>query len=127
MTFTKEQKQAYLQGLRNRWRESKALAEADETAKALWNETGGKVSYLSFYFVLQDMRRLGLDGLPYIDCKTFGKWREAGFVVKKGEHSKIDGIVWIGAEPKDEEDEEDRYLFPKVYHLFHETQVEAIK
>ena len=127
MTFTKDQKQAYFQQLRKRWRESKVLAEQDKTAEALWKETGGKVSYLSFYFVLQDMRRLGFKGLPYVNCKTFGKWKEAGFIVKKGEKSHINGIVWIGAELKDEESEEDRFLFPKVYHLFHETQVEAIK
>jgi len=129
MTYTKEQKDAYFKELRARWKSSKELADADQTAKALWQETGGKVSYYSFYFTLMDMRRLGYDGLPYVDCKTFVGWKDTGFLVKKGEKSKISGIVWIHSVTKNEagEEEIDENVYPKVYHLFHRTQVEERK
>jgi len=129
MPYTQEQKNKYFADLRARWFESKKLADNDETAKALYNEVGGQVSYYSFFFTLQTMRALGLDGIPYVDCKTFNKWREAGFKVRKGETSKISGITWIGARSKDEngnEEEDDSWVYPKLYHLFHRTQIEPI-
>ncbi len=126
-TYTKEEKDRYFKDLRARWKESKALAESDQTAKALWRESGGKVSYVSFYMTLTEMRELDLDGLPYIDCKTFGGWRSSGFKVKKGEHSKISGITWLGVKDEDAGmEDEDAFVYPKVYHLFHRTQVEEL-
>lgn len=95
MRYTKQQKQEYFNKLRARWNVSKKLSENDETVKALYREVGLNFSYTSFYFTLMDMRANGYDGIPYIDCKTYKKWEEAGFKVKKGEHSKIDGIVWL--------------------------------
>ena len=130
MGYTKEQKAKYFKELRARWKVSKEMADKDETAKALYREAGGQFSYYSFYFTLMDMRRLGYDGLPYVDCKTFNGWREAGFRVMKGEKSKISGIVWIHPKGKNEKGEEvdvDESVYPKIYHLFHKSQVEAIK
>ena len=124
MTHTKEEKQAYFKNLREEWKKSKELADQDETAKALFRETGGKYSYTGFYFTLQQMRAEKLDGIPYIDAKTFKGWKETGFIVKKGEKSKLSGITWIDAHA-DQEDAE-KLLYPKVYHLFHRTQIEAI-
>ena len=130
MEYTKEQKDKYFKELRTRWQASKELAEKDEVAKALYREAGLKFSYQSFYFTLQDMRRAGFDGLPYVDCKTFKGWRESGFMVKKGEKSRISGIVWIHPVTKNElgeEEEIDESVYPKIYHLFHRSQVEERK
>lgn len=126
MTYSKDQKIKYFQDLRNRWKESKALADNDETAKALYREAGNGMSYWSFYFTLMSMKAQNLEGLPYIDCKTFNGWKDSGFKVTKGEHSKIDGIVWMKTKNKDGEEDEDSLIFPKLYHLFHKTQVEAL-
>lgn len=125
MKYTKEQKTEYFKKLREKWHKSKELAEKDDVAKALFNEVGGDYSYYSFYFTLMDMRALGYDGIPYIDAKTFNGWKQSGFQVKKGEKSRLKGITWLGV---DEDDEgEPKFVFPKEYHLFHKSQVEAIK
>lgn len=134
-TYTKEQKNQYFQSLRNRWKESKILADNDEKTKAIYQEvinttTAGRFSYYSFYFTLLDMQRENLEGLPYIDCKTFKGWVESGYKVKKGEKSKIDGLVWLHPKSKDENGEEvenEDLLYPKLYHLFHKTQVMPIR
>ena len=136
-THTQEEKKAYFQNLRTRWAESKKLATNDETAQALYKEAqastkSGKFSYWSFYFTLQDMKKEGFSGIPYIDCKTFQGWKESGFMVKKGEKSRIDGIVWLqfgsnGSVGNDiDPTEEETHVYPKLYHLFHTSQVESI-
>ena len=84
MKYTKEQKNQYFRELRARWKASKEMADKDEIAKALYQEVGGNFSYYSFYFTLMDMKRLGYDGIPYIDCKNFRGWLDSGFRVKKG-------------------------------------------
>jgi hypothetical protein len=130
MKYTKEQKDQYFKDLRARWKASKEMADKDETAKALYREVGGQFSYYSFYFTLMDMKRLNYDGVPYVDCKTFNGWLDSGFRVKKGEKSRISGIVWIhpmGKNEKGEKVEVDESVYPKVYHLFHKSQVEERK
>ena len=72
------------------------------------------------------MENNGFDGFPYIDCKTYKNWQENGFIVKKGEKSKIDGITWIAPKGKDGEEEDGKGLYPKRYRLFHRSQVEAL-
>jgi len=126
MKYTKEQKQKYFKELRARWKESKALAEKDKLAKALYKEVGGNYSYWSFYFTLMSMRKLKYKGVPYIDCKTYNGWKKAGFKVKKGEKSKLSGITWIGNNPDPDKDNEEKFLYPKMYRLFHKTQVEEL-
>ena len=130
MKYTTEQKNEYFRGLRAKWKESKVMADKDEKAKALFHETGGKFSFISFYMVLKSMQSLGLEGLPYIDCKTFNGWKEVGFKVRKGEKSKLEGIVWLHPITKNElgeEEELDESIYPKIYHLFHKSQIEPIK
>jgi len=130
--YTKEEKVEYFKKLRKEWNKSKELAISDKVTEALFREAGLKgISFTGFYFVLKQMEKLKMKGLPYIDCKTFNGWRENGFKVKKGGKSKIQGITWIG-ENRDEdnietENKESGYLYPKVYHLFHRSQVEALK
>ncbi len=126
MSFTKEEKQKYFKELRTSWKKSKELSENDEVAQALFREAGMNVSYASFYFTLQQMRALKMEGIPYVDCKTFNKWKESGYIVKKGEKSKVNGITWISGKKEDENDEEKK-LYPKVYKLFHKSQVEELE
>ena len=126
--YTAEQKQAYYKALRGKWMTTKLMADKDHYAKTLYEKMNIEVSYYGFYHVYQQMKALGLKGKPYIDCKTYEGWLKSGFKVIKGEKSKIDGIVWMGfKEEKDEEvngDVEPLFLLPKVYHLFHKSQVE---
>ena len=131
-TYTKEQKAAYFQKLRDDWKLSKQMAENNENTKAMFRESGLEgVSLTSFHYVLQQMQAQKINGIPYVHAKTFNKWVEAGFKVKRGSKSTLEGITWVSAKGKEEKEkkngEEDiSYIFPKVYHLFHEGQVEAI-
>jgi len=92
---------------------------------------GGKVSYYSFYFTLRQMKDQKLKGIPYIDAKTFNGWKQVGFRVMKGQHSTLQGITWVESKKKEEEEEDGKkkrkFIYPKIYHLFHRTQVEEVK
>ena len=132
MQYTKEEKQKYFQDLRRRWSENKAKAESDPEAKAKYEAIiaeapDNKISYYGFYFTLCDMQSQGLAGNPYIDAKTFEGWRNAGFMVKRGEHSTLSGITWISGASKKEGEEDDGFMYPKNYKLFHRSQVEPIR
>lgn len=123
MRHTKEERRAYLKALRDSWKEAKEKADI-EGIKAVIEEYGLSVSVYSFAYVSLQMKRLGLSGVPYIDMKTYEGWLESGYQVRRGEKSKVSGIVWIRAE---KDDGEKGYSFPKVYHLFHKSQVEEVK
>lgn len=130
MNYTKQQKIEYFKSLRERWTANKAKADQDIDAKAKWEAIRAEsptftVSYYGFYFAYMAMKSLNFEGLPYVDTKTFNGWHSAGFKVKKGEKSKIYGITWISGDKKNSEDDE-KHIYPKVYKLFHKTQVEAI-
>lgn len=128
--YTKEEKQKYFKDLRAEWEESKELADNDKVTQALFKERGLDVSYYSFYFTYNAMQAQGLSGYPYIDAKTFHGWKDAGYIVKKGQKSLLKGITWIKANgnktDNDDISDDDGFLFPKMYHLFHKTQVEAL-
>jgi hypothetical protein len=131
MSYTKEQKKEYFAKLRERWAENKKRAEDDTEARGKYDAIVAEapsygISYYSFYLTLQAMKANGWDGTPYIDTKTFKGWKEAGFIVKKGEKSKIDGITWLEIKDKEAGDDDDGFLLPKLYHLFHRSQVEAL-
>ena len=123
--YTKEEKQAYFQELRDRWKAAKELAETNQF-EAAWLEAqqtlGGNFSQTSFIIVKQQLDELGLDGVPYIDTKTFNGWKESGYKVKKGEKSKLSGITWLESDSENE----DKVVFPKQYSLFHKSQVEEL-
>lgn len=127
MTYTKEEKKEYFKNLREKWNQNKIKADNDsnirERYEAIIKESGGKFSYYSFYFTLMDMKANGFEGNPYVDCKTFNNWKESGFKVKKGEKSKISGITWVSTETSEDEE---GFVYPKMYHLFHKSQVEPI-
>lgn len=131
----REEKKLYFAQLRERWAENKKSAEGDADARARYDAIIAeapdfKMSFYSFYFTLQSMHAQGLDGTPYIDTKTFNGWIQSGFKVKKGEHSVIDGITWIASNSNSKSEakkKDDGFVYPKIYKLFHRTQVEAIK
>jgi len=131
--YTKEQKQEYFKGLREKWQACKVASEQDVDAKLKWQavneQAGGKLSYTGFYFTLMDMQAQGLDGLPYVDAKTFDGWTNAGFKVIKGSKSSISGITWLEVDRDDVKGEakDNNFMIPKMYHLFHRSQVEAIE
>lgn len=124
-TYTKEEKKAYYQGLRDRWTEAKKRITEHERGEiaGLIEKHGLSISPLSFYIVSMIMQREGFDGLPYLDAKTFQGWKQNGFKVKKGEKCRIKSVSWVEIKG---EDEEEGFLMPKEYHLFHRSQVEAI-
>lgn len=127
--YTKEQKQEYFKNLREQWKKNKLDASLDSDARlryeAIKRESNGNFSYEAFYWTYKQMQKLNLDGVPYINCKTFDGWKESGFKVKKGEKSKISGITWLSFKTKKDGKDED-VVYPKVYHLFHSSQVEPL-
>ena len=128
MEYTKEQKQAYFKDLREQWQKAKELAETDEITAAYQEaqaKIGGDISPTAFLMIKEQMEVQGLEGTPYIDAKTFNGWKESGFKVKKGEKSKLHGITWIKSKSKNDDDED--YIYPKRYGLFHKSQVEPIE
>ena len=128
-TYTKEQKEKYFKSLREQWQVAKKHAQNGGAAEyeAMIATHGFNISATGYMLVSMQMKAQSLDGIPYLDAKTFNGWKENGFKVRKGEHSTLSGITWIGIKPKDEEDEtKTGYAMPKAYHLFHRTQVDPI-
>ncbi len=128
---TKEEKQAYARRLRDNWKAAKKLLTDDKISEiqAIIKTHGMKISVTGYMCVAMQMRGQELAGIPYLDAKTYKGWKENGFQVKKGEKSTLSGITWIGVskkEPIENAEEKPGYCFPKAYHLFHRTQVDAI-
>ncbi len=134
MERTKEQKQAYMKQLRSSWQETKKLLSAEKISEiqAIIVNHGMNISAMGFFFVSIQMKKQGFDGLPYLDAKTYKGWKQNGFQVKRGSKSVLSGITWISVGGRKDEtgtdgilDDSDSYLFPKEYHLFHRSQVDA--
>ena len=79
------------------------------------------MSWMGYMFCKRQMENLWLEWLPWLDTKTFEGWKKMWFIVKKGEHAKIHWLTWVAVK-----DEDDAYRYPKVYNLFHTSQVEPI-
>ena len=127
--YTKEQKAAYFKSLREQWQAAKKLAENGGQAEyqAMVATHGFNISATGYMLVSMQMKAQGLNGIPYLDAKTFMGWKQNGFKVRKGEKSTLSGITWVGVTPDNEDnDEKTSYAFPKQYHLFHRSQVEPI-
>ena len=130
--FSKEEKAEYFAGLRSRWNDAKSISEEEkQQAAAIMLVHGFNVSAVGYYFVASQMKAQNLEGIPYLDARTFQGWKECGFQVRRGEHSTISGITWIkattGSEATEPDTEGKGFVFPKEYHLFHRSQVESIQ
>ncbi|HCX04049.1 MAG TPA: hypothetical protein DHM42_06130 [Clostridiales bacterium] len=122
------------------WKQAKEIVETGQVQKATSDNIPEGVSVKGYLVVLEQMKRLGLSGQPVIDCKTFKRWKDAGYKVKKGEKAKIVGISWKNfAKPNKKEQqeieelkaqgyevEEDIDYRPVIYYLFHRSQVEKL-
>lgn len=131
--YSKEERQEYYRALRARWQKAKEIANEDEI-KAIMMAHGLNFSVRSYAYVAMQLRALNLEGIPYVDTKTFMGWKESGFMVRKGEKSLMDGLTWVTVEGKETEptdnageSEKSRgYAMPKAYALFHRSQVEPL-
>ena len=128
--FTKEEKSAYFAALREQWNKAKGMSEEQKNqAAAIMLAHGLNCSQVGFCYVFAQMQAQGLDGIPYVDARTFDGWKESGFRVRKGEHSSLSGLTWIKAKSTSEgipDEETKTFIFPKLYRLFHRSQVEPI-
>ena len=130
MTAKQKAKQDRQQELRDHWKsvkESLTQSKIDE-AMAIMATHGINSSIVSYQICLMAMVDAGLEGIPYLDAKTYNGWKKSGFQVKKGEKSFGSGITWVKVGGKKDEDGEESggYSFPKSYTLFHRSQVEEI-
>ena len=131
MAFTKEQKKEYFTKLRAEWSEAKRLLTEDKikALDAIIRTHGLNVSATSYFIVSRQMAAQHLEGIPYLDAKTYQGWKENGFQVRKGEKSTLGGITWIQVKGRTENQQEgendNSYVMPKSYNLFHRSQVEA--
>jgi hypothetical protein len=86
----------------------------------------------SFIDVMKVMEAKGLDGVPFMDTKTFNAWRGEGRRVKKGEKAIYQSVSWNKIENiKEHKDGSievtDEFRGGKIYSLFHRSQTEEIK
>jgi len=128
MTYSAEDKKAYYKNLRAQWSVAKETADTDHITAIIRNH-GLNISVTGFAFVQAQMNAQGLEGLPYLDMKTFHGWKENGFKVQKGQHSTATGLTWVTVGAKKEATEEtnkDAYKMPRSYNLFHRSQVANI-
>ena len=108
VSYTKEQKKEYFANLRESWNNCKQLSEIKgKEIDAIINNHGLSISRTGFMFVSMQLEQQGLDGLPYLDAKTFKGWRENGFKVVKGQKSTLSGITWINCEKKNSDEKDD--------------------
>ena len=129
--YTTQQKKEFYAKIRSDFATAKKEAEKLEFRRAYEHAQaqGLTMSLYAFVFVKIQLEKLGLKGIPYIDCKTFAGWKKNGYTVKKGQKSKINGITFLRIEPKKEDKEKEKeskngFLIPKAYKLFHISQVE---
>lgn len=130
-TYTKEEKKQYFKSLANQWKEIKQETQSAKEYESIYKSSPASqhISMISYWLTKIEMNTQGLEGEPYIDMKTFKAWKEAGYKVLKGEKSKVSGIAWkhpvtkMTVNDKKIELEDDDFLYPKKYNLFHRSQV----
>ena len=132
---TREEKQEYSRQLRERWTTAKKLLTEEKISliQAIIASHGWNISATGYAVIEAQMQAQGLDGIPYLDAKTYKGWRENGFQVRKGQKSTLSGITWVNVTGQAEAPversttvEKSGFCFPKAYHLFHRSQVDAI-
>ena len=125
MAKSKEEKKVYFAGLRKSWEHAKKALTAGKISEidAIMLNHGMNVSQTGFMVIMLQMQDQGLDGVPYLDAKTYKGWKDNGFHVKKGQKSTLSGVTWISA--GEDGDGKASFVFPKEYKLFHRSQVAA--
>lgn len=128
--FTPEQKTEYFKQLRTQWQAAKSLAAADNTIGAMYSQLCqmglGDISLYNVSLIFMQAQALGLEGLPYVDFKTYEHWQKSGFQVRKGEKSPVFSLTWVGGKKDEDDKDSDTHRYPKLTHLFHSSQVEPI-
>lgn len=133
--YTPEEIKQYYAEIRERWTIAKELSTSDK-CRAILDQMAlhgiTEVSPTSIMAVQMQLEELGLDGLPFVDVKTFQGWKEIGYVVRKGQKSILTGVSWKPTEKKNQETGETEEtgrgrLLAKGYALFHRSQVEKME
>ena len=93
---------------------------------------GFYVSPASFLDVKDKMEHLGLEGVPFIDVKTFLGWKEEGRTVRKGEKALYQSVSFNKIENFKENSDgtyevSETFRAGKVYSLFHRSQTDESK
>lgn len=70
------------------------------------------------------MQAKKLSGEPVTDAKTYQAWKQEGFQVRKGQKAFHKSVTYIPFKDKKTGTEK---TFPKVYSLFHRSQVDAMR
>lgn len=63
------------------------------------------------------------------EAHTFAKWKQLGYIVRKGEHAKFKATIWKHRTKKvevDGEEQEQGRMFMKTASFFTASQVEAL-
>lgn len=129
MTTAQKDKQ---KKLRDHWNRAKKMLTDKKISEidAIIATHGMNISRMGFMIVASEMKSQHLEGLPYLDAKTYKGWRENGFQVRKGEKSTLGSITWVGVGKKeptpDAPDGKKGFMMPKSYNLFHRSQVDAV-
>ena len=98
--FTPEQKREYYAGLRSKWSAAKALSATDEIGA-----------------ICQQLRDMGIGDISLYNVSL---------ILMQAQELGLDGLTWIGAKGEDGEEQADGVRWPKLTHLFHTSQVEAM-
>lgn len=103
--FTQDQKNQYFAQLREEWQAAKTTAKEQEERINLAIKVAGLegISLNGFVLLEKQMENQGLPGVPVLDAKTFQKWKDEGYTVKKGEKATLHGITFISAKSKKQE------------------------
>lgn len=63
------------------------------------------------------------------EAHTFARWKQMGYIVRKGEHAAFKATIWKAKERKvkvEDEEKTDLSMFMKTAHFFTRSQVEAM-
>lgn len=63
------------------------------------------------------------------ESHTFARWKQMGYMVRKGEHATFKCTIWKGKErtvERDGKEQQELSMFMKTAHFFTRSQVEAM-
>lgn len=128
--YTPEEKRAYFTKLHQEWREAKEAARGNGEVEAIFKHLQKMnlphLSLVNIQLVLTQAQALNLEGIPYVDFKTYEHWQKSGYQVRRGEKSQIHTITWLGKDSDEDDEDSESYRFPKLTSLFHSSQVDPI-